>query len=247
MIYFIAILSFATTISCNVKISSTTSNKGANEIIPVSLINLENDQIREFAPYIIHHKPTHISIFEKNSGGLIKSNKTILRMYFPDKKIYVDIKKDNDQITSELPKFFDRNHMIYFGNFFVPTPVPTPTPQPKVTKKKTKRKIVKNAIKIAPTPTPVVTETKIVWTKDRVALEILKGNSPRDTEGNLVHRATGKETLKELVEWHCESAEHLELVSNFNGGLPVDAPIVEGVEVKIPEHLVRNPKKFKLD
>ena len=169
-----------------------------------------------------------------------------VKVYLPEKNVsLVLIREENGIIKVSSPSRLSRQEKLYFS---LTQPTPTPTPvvviiEKKVTPKPRKIKPERTTPIVVPSPSP--TPPPIRWTKDRIALEILKGNAPRDSLGNLVHKIEReKVTLQDLVSWYCGSLEHLYEISEFNGGLPVDAQIVEGVEVKIPEKFVKNPKKF---
>jgi len=179
----------------------------------------------------------------------LTSDVNSVKVYLPGKNVsLVLIREDNGIIKASLPSRLSRQEKLYFS---VNQPTPTPTPlvviiEKKVYAKPKKATVVKSTPSLAPSPSP--TPPLVRWTKDRIALEILKGNAPRDSAGNLVHKVEKeKVTLQDLVSWYCGSLEHLYEISEFNGGLPVDAQIVEGVEVKIPEKFIKNPKKFHTD
>lgn len=228
-------------LSC-AKTLPTINNPSLNNIYETSKIDFTSKEFYPFYPYILELKPKYVSFY-------ISRNFSVLRIYDIENGIFIDIHKKGDQIQKIPPKKFTKNEIIFFSRF-IPTPTPSPTPAPRIhinqTKKIKKAKKTNSIPKAQEVPEKKITlqPTPIKWTDDRIAMEILKGNAPRDKNGNLIHKSTGSETLAEIVAWYCEGTTHLEEISKFNNNIPVDASIVEGVEIKIPPEYVVNPKKY---
>lgn len=240
VLFRVLILSLALAVfnSCGTRTMGTREAKGLNDIYRVRDFDLSSPDLIPFKDVIEKMNPSHISV----------ANDTV-RIFFPDRALFYELTiGKNNQILVSPPKRFDRNHYLYFSALKTPTPTATPTARKQVTKrvpsssgKKSPVTISVNAQPTTPSPTPQPT----VWTKDRIAMEILKGNSPRDQRGNIVHTATGEETLADIVEWYTGDLKNLDRISHENGIQATDAPIARGVKVTVPAELVRNPKRFQ--
>ncbi len=230
-------------ISCTKSLTSSVEDKSSH-IFETDKIDFTLDELRPFYPYILELKPKYISF-------MLGKETSSLKAYLPDQGIFVELRKKGAMIQKLPPKKLSRNEMLFFANI-IPTPTPTfiyiltPTP-PEIKKPKRNKVTQKQQTPRIQSTVPTVTPgpSQIVWSDDKIALEILKGNAPRDRYGNILHKASGDETLTEIVEWYCGNTEHLEEISKFNDDLPVDAKLVEGVEVKIPSKYVVNTKKYK--
>ncbi|MCX7952796.1 MAG: hypothetical protein N2654_04095 [Deltaproteobacteria bacterium] len=236
----LALALLAVFLSCGPKLNSKAESTELNRILEIELFDLNSPELRVFKDRLLQLKVSHISLY----GNMV-------RAYDTRKQVFYDIRVENDLVYISPPRPFERNHYMFFFGFRTPTPTFTVTPLPQ--KRLTTRKEIRKKFthvpslatpKVEPT-TPSPTPTKINWTKDRIAMEILRGNSPRDENGNLIHTASGQETLAEIVEWYVGDLSKLEDVASENNQIPSDAPIVQGVRIKIPEHLVKNPKRFK--
>lgn len=223
---------------CGTRMLPVRESKELNQIFRVDDFDLSSNELAQFKEIILRLNPSHMSV----------GNGTV-RIFFPDRSIYYDLTVGREnQVVISSPKRFQRNHYLHFFGFTTPTPTATPTikkQKPKSITPLTGRKVTPASHVAGPTPTPSPTPKPVVWTKDRIAMEILKGNSPRDDKGNVVHTATGEETLAEVVEWYTKDLNNLGRISSENQIEATEVPLVKGVKIVIPADLVKNPKRFQ--
>jgi hypothetical protein len=219
--------------SCSVKNLYTPETENS-QILPVESVMLDSDFDFEV---------------RRLSGKYILVKQNSVRVYFPEKNYAVELVRSRSGSVISRHKPLSRQEKYFF---YVNNTTPTPRSVALSIEKKTDSKSLRVRKTSRARATQQAVEataglpSQVKWTKDRIALEVLRGNAPRDSEGNLIHKIEGqKVTLQELVNWYCGNLDHLFEISEFNDGLPVDAEIVEGVEVKIPDKYLNTSKKFE--
>ncbi len=125
---------------------------------------------------------------------------------------------------------------------YVPAPKPTPRPV-----KRAPKVVVSKSDKPEAGPTPVKPEVPQNFknlSSDQMALLHAQGYALRDKSGDVLHVVkSDKESLQSIVKWYTGGESGVSEVAAANGLKP-EEPLSIGLKVRIPEGLVKEPKRM---